>query len=213
MTTKLIPFQPPIVILGNGQYPRHPAALDILSIAGTIICTDGSADKALENGIQPDIIIGDLDSTKINKKSFKGRVIHFPEQDNTDMAKTLEWCQTKGLKEISILAATGIREDHTLANLYLLAEFCENLSLQLITNYSIITCHLGKRTFQSVKGQLVSIIPLHPADKISTIGLRYPLTDETLKSSSQGISNLAQGSEFTVECTGKVWVFHSHRQE
>ena len=39
----------PYIILANGQYPTHPAALNKLHTAGTIICTDGSANKLLEN--------------------------------------------------------------------------------------------------------------------------------------------------------------------
>ena len=42
-------FSKPFIILANGQYPSHPAALNKLQTAGTIICTDGSANKLLEN--------------------------------------------------------------------------------------------------------------------------------------------------------------------
>ncbi len=52
----------PYIILANGQYPTHPAALNKLHTAGTIICTDGSANKLLENGLAPNVIIGDMDS-------------------------------------------------------------------------------------------------------------------------------------------------------
>ena len=65
-------FQPPIVILANGLFPSHTYPLQILDEAGTVICTDGSADSLLNLGHTPHIIIGDQDSTSLNKNEFRG---------------------------------------------------------------------------------------------------------------------------------------------
>lgn len=206
-------FRPPIAILGKGEYPRHPLALQALKDANTLICTDGSADHALQRGLQPQVIIGDLDSTSLDEKTFHGIILHRPDQEETDMAKALHWCHENGLSPVTVLGASGMREDQTLANLHLLAEFCEILSLKLLTNYFTITCHRGKQTFPSFRGQVVSIFPLNPNRRVLTSGLQYSLTAQPLLSLSQGVSNQAEGGSFTVDCPGRVWVFRSHPQD
>jgi len=213
LKTGPLPFHPPVVILGKGEYPRHPVALEALAEANTLICTDGSADYAIQRGVQPQIIIGDLDSTNLTKETFSGTILHRPDQEETDMAKALHWCHENGLEPVTILGASGMREDQTLANLHLLAEFCETLSVKMLTNHFTITCHWGKQTFPSFQGQVVSIFPLNAGDRISTSGLRYSLANEPLQSYSQGVSNWAEGDSFTVDCAGQVWVFRSHPQD
>ena len=84
------PFNKPYIILANGQYPSLPAVLNKLHTAGTIICTDGSANKLLENGLTPNVIIGDMDSITVGQNSFKGLYVKISDQDNTDLDKTLD---------------------------------------------------------------------------------------------------------------------------
>ena len=66
-----VSFPNPVVILVNGEFPSHSLSIQKLNNAGTIICTDGSADKLLAHERTPDVIIGDMDSTKLNKDDFK----------------------------------------------------------------------------------------------------------------------------------------------
>lgn len=203
-------FRTPIVLLANGLFPSHPAPLGSLASAGTVICTDGSADSLIEKGLMPHIIIGDMDSTKLAKEVYKGLIIHVPAQDNTDMAKALEWCKINGIKTLTILGATEKRDDHTLANLFLLSKFLESLNLRMVTDYFNITCHSGKRIFSSFPGQLVSLIPPAPVAAVTTEGLTFTLQNESLNPSSRGVSNKSSGDSFTVTASSKIWVFRSH---
>jgi len=116
-------FQPPIVILANGQFPTHPVPLHTLHNAGTVICTDGSGDTLLKMGHHPHIMIGDLDSTDLQSHDFKGLWIPVTDQETTDLQKALSWCLVNQLTTVTILGATGNREDHSLGNLHALAEF------------------------------------------------------------------------------------------
>ena len=61
----------PYTILANGQFPVHPFPLDILHNSQTIICTDGSANSLIDKGINPNVIIGDMDSLLIDIDSIK----------------------------------------------------------------------------------------------------------------------------------------------
>ena len=152
-----LPDKQPYIILANGQYPSHPAALNMLHTAGTIICTDGSANKILENGLAPNVIIGDMDSSTIDQDSFKGLYVKISDQDNTDLDKALEWCKFNSLSPLTVLGASQLREDHTIGNLMLLANYSDELDINFVTDYFTITCHHGKRSFTSFKKQLVSM--------------------------------------------------------
>ena len=55
-------FKSPVVILANGAFPISKIPLDQLKSAGTVICTDGSANNLSTLGLTPHVIIGDLDS-------------------------------------------------------------------------------------------------------------------------------------------------------
>ena len=203
-------FNKPFIILANGQYPSHPAALNMLHTAGTIICTDGSANKLLENGLTPNVIIGDMDSSTIDQDSFKGLYVKISDQDNTDLDKALEWCKLNSLSPLTVLGASQLREDHTIGNLILLANYSDELDINFVTDYFTITCHHGKRSFTSFKQQLVSILPVEDIQSITTEGLEFPLIDEPFPLSSRGISNRATGHQFIITSSGKIWVFRSH---
>ncbi len=203
-------FNKPFIILANGQYPSHPAALNMLHTAGTIICTDGSANKLLENGLTPNVIIGDMDSTTVGQDSFKGLYVKISDQDNTDLDKALEWCKVNNLSPITVLGTSQLREDHTIGNLMLLANYSDELDINFVTDYFTITCHHGKQSFTSFKQQLVSILPVEDIQSITTEGLEFPLIDEPFPLSSRGISNRATGHQFIITSSGKIWVFRSH---
>ena len=203
-------FNKPYTILVNGQYPSHPTALNKLHTAGTIICTDGSANKLLENGLAPNVIIGDMDSSTIDQDAFKGLYVKISDQDNTDLDKALEWCKLNSLSPLTVLGASQLREDHTIGNLILLANYSDELDINFVTDYFTITCHQGKRSFTSFKEQLVSILPVEDIQSITTEGLEFPLIDEPFPISSRGISNRATGHQFIITSSRKIWVFRSH---
>ena len=88
MTQKRYPFNDPVTVLANGSFPTHPIAKKYLNKSGTIICTDGAADKLIGSGRNPDIIIGDFDSTSIKGADRTGKWIEKPDQYKTNIEKT-----------------------------------------------------------------------------------------------------------------------------
>ena len=90
-------FKSPVVILANGAFPTHLMPLEILEDAGTVICTDGSANALAKLDLSPHVIIGDLDSIDPDYE-FHGLEIHDPNQENTDLEKVLESFKKLGTK-------------------------------------------------------------------------------------------------------------------
>ena len=200
----------PFTIVANGQFPNHPLPLQILYESKTIICTDGSANLLIDKGINPNVIIGDMDSLLIDNKAFSGQFIKDSNQENTDLEKAFEWCIKNNVKTINVLGASQQREDHSITNLYLLSTYCDAINLTYVTDYFSITCHEGNRIFSSFKNQIVSILPVKHIQDISTENLKYNLSDEELPISSRGISNQSISDNFIINSSGKIWVFRSH---
>jgi len=210
MTQKRYSFNSPVIILANGSFPSHPIAKKYLNKSGTIICTDGAADKLINFGINPDIIIGDFDSTYIKKRDRIEKWIETPDQDKTDLEKTFEWCIMNNIKKIILLGSGGKREDHTFGNLFTLAKYHDEIKCEIITNHAKIICVSGKNYICTDTNQDVSIIATELIDSITLDGLQYSMKNESLFPSARAISNKALSDKFYLESTGKVLVFLNH---
>ena len=99
-----------------------------------------------------------------------------------------------GYQDIALIAMTGDRLDHTMADILLLDK-CKNGVV--IDDNNEIYLLKDKLSINGRKGQTLSIIPINgDAQGITTIGLEYPLCDETLHfASSRGISNVMLDSK------------------
>ena len=201
-------FKHPVVILANGVFPQHEKPSSILSSAGTVICTDGSANYLEALSLKPHVIIGDLDSLKY-KDSFEGLIVNDPNQNNTDLEKAIEFCIMNAQKEIVILGAVGGRDDMSYANIQLLFKYYEKIEIKIITDYFLIECIKGKKIFTSFNGQRISLVAKKHNSVISTSNLKYDINGK-INSSVSLISNESLGNEFTIACSYPLIVFRGH---
>ncbi|MBC8344686.1 MAG: thiamine diphosphokinase [Candidatus Marinimicrobia bacterium] len=203
-------FKSPIVILANGSFPNHSIPLEILESAGTVICTDGSANSLEDLDLMPHVIIGDMDSFKETKAEFKGLKIHDPNQENTDLEKALDWAVMNKIQEITILGATGLREDLAMVNHYILFHYYDALKLEMVTDHFTITCHRGQKSFDAFPGETVSLITQRFGTVVSTTALHYPLDNSILDPSTLAVSNKSLGDTFSVNASEPILVFRGH---
>ncbi|RMF09829.1 MAG: hypothetical protein D6762_02760 [Candidatus Neomarinimicrobiota bacterium] len=87
-------FPDPICLVANGELPDHPAVLELLRSAGTLLAVDGGADHLREMGLVPDVLLGDLDSVKSLPAGIQ--VVELPDPNATDLEKALCWCEQQG---------------------------------------------------------------------------------------------------------------------
>ena len=164
----------------------------------------------MKHNVTPNAIIGDMDSTKLKKDDFKGIWNSSPDQNKTDLQKTLDWCIANNLNDVIVLGAMGKREDHSLGNLHALAEYSSKIDITFVSNFAVIYSFKGKRTFSSLKGQQISIVAIENVKFISTVGLKYELNNKPFPPACNGISNEAESDEFTIETTEPIWLFINH---
>ncbi|NLE35412.1 MAG: thiamine diphosphokinase [Bacteroidales bacterium] len=213
-------YQPPIptpaprktVILANGKYPTHPVPLARLQEAELIVCCDGASGKLVAHGLEPGVIIGDLDSVPPTiRKRYNKVMVTDNDQETNDLTKAVNWCVSNGIREVAIIGATGLREDHTLGNISLLADYSRRIDAVMLTDTGSFRVYDHSATISSHPGQQVSLFSLDPTLKVSSTGLKYPLKDLALHSWWRGTLNEAAGDRFALDFNGgKVIVFQQY---
>lgn len=163
--------------------------------ADLVVAADGGSEHLARWGVTPHVVIGDLDSLA-HALPPGAPVERWPrEKDKSDTELAVERALTAGADEVVVLGALGgPRTDHEIANVVLLARDAPiasrvrlvrgRLSIRLLRGDARL--ELSGRT-----GDLVTLLALGgDAAGIETVGLRYPLRQETLAlGSSRGISN------------------------
>ena len=118
-----------IAILAQGDFPASERCLQLMHDADLLLCCDGAAATALEHGFEPDEIVGDLDSLDAAlRERFAARLFHDRDQECNDQTKAFRRALSYHPTRIVILGATGRREDHTLGNISLLADYAAMLA-------------------------------------------------------------------------------------
>lgn len=194
------------IIIANGEYPSAEQALAQLQCSDYVVCCDGGADSFIERGGVPDAIVGDGDSLSAeNRERYASIIYYSPDQETNDQTKAVTHLMAKGYTNISIIGATGKREDHTLGNIALLVEYMlSGARVKMYTDYGAFIPCKDSHTFDSYAGQAVSVFNVS-ANGLRSNGLQYPIYDFT--SLWQGTLNRATGSEFTIEADGEYILF------
>lgn len=191
------------IILANGKFPDHPIPLSYLLNAKRVICCDGAADSLIDFGLVPFAIVGDCDS--VNRKiaeKYPERVFRDNDQETNDLTKSVKWCCAAGYKDIVILGATGKREDHTLGNISLLAEYAQITDVLMVSDSGFLIPVLKSRKIDSEPGQQISVFSINPDTEISSKGLKYKIENRKLSNWWRATLNEAAGKSFSLEFNG-----------
>lgn len=191
------------VIVANGQFPSHAIPLGILKEARHIVCCDG----AIHHVPSAEVIIGDGDSVP---DEYRDRLICIEEQDDNDLTKATRYCLSQGWLKIAYLGATGLREDHTLGNISLLMRYYREMNVKgtMFTDYGFFTPAYGNRTFNTMKGQQVSIYNFG-CHQLSSEGLRWDCYD--FDQWWQGTLNEALTDTFSIFADSYYLVYQTYK--
>jgi thiamine pyrophosphokinase len=207
----MIGFQPEsyTVIVADGAFPLHDIPLEYLKNAKRTSCCDGSTQSLISSGIQPDAIVGDLDSLSDDMVTmYADRIFLDENQDTNDLTKAVTWCSEMGYKDIVIVGATGKREDHTIGNISLLAEYVKDVNVIMVTDTGILQPLRKSSVLSSFAGQQISIFSIDPETEITSNGLKYPLNRTKLTNWWFATLNEALGDSFSLEFqNGRVIIY------
>ena len=192
-----------IVIVADGTFPEHPIPLGYLRNADKIVCCDGSAESVVNASLIPDAIVGDMDSisNKLSKR-FADRIYKDENQETNDLTKAVMWCYEAGYRDLIIVGATGKREDHTIGNISLLAEYSQYVDVMMVTDTGFIMSFQKSCKIKSSPAQQVSVFSIDPETEITSTGLRYPLKKRRLKNWWEATLNEAIGAVIEIKFSG-----------
>ena len=146
------------VVVANGLFPTGQQALELLRQAEFVVACDGAV-IGLENGRLPDAVVGDLDSLpEPVRNRYSDRIYRVKDQETNDLTKAVNYVKTLGFREVLILGATGRREDHTLGNISLLAQYVTEFErVEMVSDFGWFTPLYRTTTLDSEPGQQVSL--------------------------------------------------------
>ena len=201
------------VILANGIFPTHEIPLSYIKNTDRIICCDGSVANLVNLGLEPYAIVGDIDSLNAELAcKYADRIFCDSNQETNDLTKAVNWCVSNGFSDIVITGATGKREDHTLGNISLLAEYCKYANVMMATDNGIFRVYYSSCEIETFSGQTVSIFSIDSDTEITLRGLKYPLTNAKLTNWWVATLNEALGNKISLDFKqGRIIVFLKYK--
>ncbi len=195
------------VLVANGEKPVSNYAKQLIKEINLKICVDSNLSIFRELDIEPDVIIGDMDTVEINTASSKSTIVVVEDQNKTDLEKSLNYCIAENIKNIYIIGATGERDDHNLANILIAQRYSDILNIEIVTNYFQIFFVNESKEILEKKYRNLSMISLIADNRITTSGLKFNLSDQKLNSFSHGISNQIIADKCLIKAKEKLILF------
>ena len=185
-----------VVIICDGAFPKTEYPRYLIRTADFTICCDGALRKFIRNskaifgdGRLPDKVVGDMDSLSANLKAkYSDIIVQIDEQEHNDQTKAFRWAleNLSGISTITIIGATGQREDHTIGNISLLMEYARTydlesmeIQLQMVTDHGVIFPVTDTTEFDCGIGRQISIFSPDNSLRIKSSGLEWK-TDEVV---------------------------------
>ncbi len=218
------------IILANGLFPKRQEALQALLQASLLICCDGAYNKLVASklfshaNVHPEVhVVGDGDSLSYDIRKnppFPTTFVDgYSDQETNDLTKAVRYALSLDISRIVILGSTGLREDHTLGNISLLAYYSTlsttsgtPLTIRLYTDYGFFTPLRASAKLPSFPRQQVSLFPFNPQMVLTVEGLKYPIVRQQFSYWWETTLNEAIANEFSIDIEGSgiLLVYQTH---
>lgn len=213
------------LIIANGEVPTTATITHFAKQADLVLATDGAANKTSEQLLLSHIC-GDFDSIDREQAHLRypqARLVELPDQNSSDLEKTVDFAQRQGVDEIIIAGALGGRVDHTLVLFSLLIKLHPVTRISVVDDHSQTffispeCIHQGYLSKQCAAEETISLISFADQTCITIQGVRWPLNSFNLPPGSHGVSNRALGGVVTVSVRQGIaavslpWTIHGNQ--
>ena len=185
----------------NGSAPGAVVMDRVLEQNADVFGVDGGADKAAEKGIVVKEVLGDLDSVDLSR--WSGKTTELPNQDSSDLAKSIEELIGRGYEEIDIVGAGGGSSSHILGNWAALCDAPGGAKVSIPHNDSVtVRVHPDE-------GGIITAVSLDSAVekcKVWISGSRWEIKGEEMAMSTRGMSNRGLGQMVSISGDGVLAV-------
>jgi thiamine pyrophosphokinase len=196
------------VVVITGAAPLSPRAVARVPADATLVAADGGLDHALAAGLEPTVLVGDLDSVTAASLAWaaeRAEVLRHPvDKAATDTELAVAHAASLGPDRLLLLAGQGDRLDHAvdalgalgappLAGIASLEAWWGADELRVL--HAPTTCRL-----EHPVGTTFSVLAMHgPCRGVTLEGARWPLDDHDLAPLvGLGVSNVVAASPVSV---------------
>lgn len=169
-----------------------------------VIGADRGYFTLVENGIKPNIAIGDFDSCE-GEIDCKNTIVFPVKKDYTDSALAIKYACEHGYKKIVVFGGIGGELDHTIANMSLVAEYTEKeIDISFVDGENILFAIHNSSIFfdKQAKGRISVFSFGDKATGVTESGLLYTLDKfELTNKVALGVSNefIGESAQITVD--------------
>lgn len=193
------------VVLAAGTVPLPRLVPPLLTGAQVIIAADGGLEVARALRLEPDLLVGDMDSVSDSALAAYPdleRQTHPRAKDQLDLELAIEAALERGATHVRVLGAFGGRLDQSLAALFIAARYAVSesgapvtISLHGANHEAHVVTPERPRLLRLPGRTTVSLLPLQAAAEASSTGLAFPLDRKLLPfGTGLGVSNLTLGA-------------------
>ncbi len=190
------------VVCGGVPVADH-VLTDYCGKSDIVIAADAGFDHLRRADIKPDILVGDMDSIASESLQNVGEIelVRFPrDKDKSDAEIAVELALTRGADRVIILSGAGLRMDHFLANMSLLARHPGRV---LMADDSSVAFSIGSDccgcTIDNCDGAIFSVFSFGlSASDVSIHGAKWEADGIEMIPGSLGLSNMITADTLTV---------------
>ena len=192
------------VVVVTGAAPLDRRAVAAVPAGAFVVAADGGLDHARAAGLDPDVLVGDLDSISalgLAWASEHAEVVRHPvDKAATDTELAIAHAATFAPARILLVAGQGDRLDHAVAALGALGAPALAGTASLEAWWGSDQLHVLHAPhaidLDLPAGTIFSVLAMHgPARGVTVTGARWPLTDHALEPLvGLGVSNVAEST-------------------
>lgn len=181
-----------ILTIANGELPAPFVIEKMTGWADLIVAVDGGANHCALLGINPDFIVGDMDSIAPENRSrfHNSEIIYLPDQNKHDFEKALEFLDTLHPDEVRVISAWGKRFDHILANLYITLLRQYSFKISLYDTEGVLSIIRNEIILNDAVGQTISLFSFQPVFGLCISGCKYRNVQPDYPDGFIGLSNV-----------------------
>lgn len=186
-----------VVIFTGGELINSRLVVQAVTSADMVVAADSGAKKALQFGIIPKSVLGDMDSIGQKVKNMLRKKVEFiispSEKDETDTELAITYAIKKGATEITLLGGIyGDRIDHVLANILYASIAMVPITFINGLQKSFVIKGPNAVRLEGGKNDLLSLIPVQgDVTGLNSEGLKWELQNGKLAfGKPRGVSNV-----------------------
>jgi thiamine pyrophosphokinase len=189
------------LLFTGGEGPSPGRLGPFLEGVGLVIAADSGLELAHAAGVEPDLVVGDMDSLRDPGllEAYGGRVVRFPvDKAETDTEIGVRLLRERGADRVIVAGGSGGRLAHLLGLLALFERrFSPSVWLTAREHVQVVERRLA---ISGCLGQTISFFPLGGrAVMARSSGLKWPLDRLRWGRGDAGISNVAVADAVEVE--------------